>query len=126
MCNQCENQFKPENDLEFHMENAHCEQVSYFKCNQCNSEFENKNGLNCHIGNMHKVTLSPIPQVDANSEHSEVTIQLDQTMDELVHKLYDKPPASVIHPVRGRGFYHDTEPDSIYCYKFGDGKVYEC
>ena len=86
--------------------------MSYFKCNQCNSDFEYKKGPECHIGK--------------NSEEPEVTIQLDQTIDELVHRLYHKPPASVIFTVRGRTFYHDTEPDRIYSVKFGDDKVYEC
>ena len=87
------------------------------------------------------MTLSPIPQIDGQSEDIqvttngctkqittslEVTIPSEQTMAQLLHLLYDQPPASVIHPERGRGFYHDTEPDGIYCYKFSDGKICEC
>ena len=81
-----------------------------FMCDQCDSEFDNEKGLRCHQGKMHKVTLSPIPQIDG----------------QLLHLLYDQPPASVIHPERGRGFYHDTEPDRIYCYKFSNGQICEC
>ena len=75
---------------------------------------------------MHKVTLSPIPQVDGHSDKHEVTIPLDQTLEELLHLKYAQPPATILHPERGRGYYHDTEPDGIYCYKFSDGIVYEC
>ena len=112
-----------------------------FKCDQCDSDFDNEKGLKRHQGKIHKVTLSPIPQIDGQSEDIqvttngctkqittslEVTIPSEQTMDQLLHLLYDQPPASVIHPERGRGFYHDTEPDGIYCYKFSDGKICEC
>ena len=45
MCNQFENQFKSENNLEVHMKKVLKEKVSYFKFNQCNSVFENRKGI---------------------------------------------------------------------------------
>ena len=96
-----------------------------FKCDQCDSQFENEKGLKCHEGKMHKVTLSPIPQVDGHSEYHEVTIPLELTMENCLHLKYDKPPASVIHPEKGRGIYYDTDPrdgqsaTSLVTMKFG-------
>ena len=97
-----------------------------FKCDQCYSHFENEKGLKCHEGKMHKVTLSPISQVDGNSDNIEVTIPSDQTLEELLNLKCNEPPATIPHPERGRGFYHDTEPGGLYCYKFSDGIVHEC
>ena len=97
-----------------------------FKCDQRDSEFENEKRLKCHKRKKHKLTLSPIPQVDGHSEYAEVTIPLGRAMEDCLHLKYDKPPSSVIHPERGRGFYHDTDPrDGQFCYKFSDGKLYD-
>ena len=98
-----------------------------FKCDHCDSQFENEKGLKCHEGKMHKVTLSPIPQVDGHSEYQEVTIPLELTMENCLHLKYDKPPASVIHPEKGRGLYYDTDPrDGQFSYKFSDGAIWDC
>ena len=55
-CNQFENQFKSENNLEVHMEKVLKEKVSHFKFNQCNSVFENRKGIctKCHCLQFHK------------------------------------------------------------------------
>ena len=75
---------------------------------------------------MHKMTLFPTHQVDGHSDNLEATILSKQTMAELLYLKYDQPTATILHPKRGRGYYHDTESDGIYCYKFSDGIAYEC
>ena len=104
-----------------------------FKCDNCDLEFETEKGLRCHEGKKHKLTLSPIPQTDGHTEECEVTIPLNPAeVDSLgkplwlpLDKKYAHPPASVIHPVMGRGIYHDTSADGTFCYKFSNGELWE-
>ena len=53
---------------------------------------------------MNKEKIYPIPQVDKNSEEIQVTINLVKTIDTLVHKLYQKPPAPAINNINSTGF----------------------
>ena len=97
-----------------------------FKCVICDFEFETEKGLKCHDGKKHKVTLSPIPQTDGHTEECEVTIPLTPTEEDSLDKKYDHPPASVIHPVMGRGIYHDTDPKyERFSYQFSNGEIWE-
>ena len=81
-----------------------------FKCDQCDSQFENEKGLKCHQGKKHKLTDSPIPQVDGHSDYNEVNIPSELTMENQLHLKYDKNPASVIHPQKGKGMSYNTDP----------------
>ena len=54
---------------------------------------------------MNKEKIYPIPQVDKNSEELQVTINLVKTIDTLVHKLYQKPPAPAINNINSTGFH---------------------
>ena len=97
------------------------------KCDQCDSQFENEKGLKCHQEKKHKLTDSPIPQVDGHSDFNEVNIPSELTMENRLHLKYDKPPASVIHPEKGRGMYYNTDPrDGQFSYKFSDGEIWDC
>ena len=64
------------------METNHQGKLSFLQCNQCNPEFDEQEGTGIHIGGMDRLTLSPISQVDRNSEYLEGTIQLYQTIDD--------------------------------------------
>ena len=70
---------------------------------------------------------TPIPQVDGHSEYSEVNITLEVAMEDQLHLKYDKPPATVIHPEKGKGMYYDTEPrDGQFSFKFSDRTIWDC
>ena len=92
-----------------------------------------KKGLDAMKGKKHKLTLSPIPQTDGHTEECEVTIPLNPAeIDSLgkplwlpLDKKYAHPPASVIHPVKRRGIYHDTSADGAFSYKFSNGELWE-
>ena len=80
---------------------------------------------------MHTRMKHHISQLDGHEEEVEPdTLQVNEEGDIVspyITDLYSEdPPATVIHPLLGRGKYFHRNSVGCYEYDFGNGKVLEC
>ena len=80
---------------------------------------------------MHTRMKHRISQLDGHEEDVEPdTLQVNEEgyiVSPYITDLYSEdPPATVIHPLLGRGKYFRRNSVGCYEYDFGNGKVLEC
>ena len=97
-----------------------------FTCDQCNFTSSSDKGLKVHTRMKHNIS-----QLDGHEEEVESdTLQVNEKGDIVspyITDLYSEdPPATVIHPLLGRGKYFRRNRIGCYEYDFGNGEVLEC
>ena len=119
MCNQCDNTFKSENDQQIHKENVH-EEIGLP---------ENIEQLDGHT-DLEDSEITIEGKVDSKETQTDVFLNADKEgvlVEPFLDLLYDSPPPTVYHPIRGLGTYHSTEAckdnRKAHCYRFKNGDL---
>ena len=120
-CNQCDNRFKSENDLQIHKENIHEEIKLPENTEQLDGQTE-----------LEDSEISIEGKVNSKETQTDVVLNVDKDgvlVEPFLDLLYDSPPATVYHPGRGFGKYHSTEDckdnRKAHCYRFENGDLCE-